>query len=79
MGPSMATTPYAAVLKVVTHLTNDSEAGSHGRSWPGTRPGVGIPPHISNYLILFSNVPKYLIMVSTTPCCSTSILCGLAS
>ena len=66
MGPCMGPSPSAAVLKVVTHLSNNSGARSCGRSGPGTATGVGIPPHLSNSLILFSTVSKYLITLSTT-------------
>ena len=40
---------------------------------------IGIPRCFSNSLILSSAVSKYLIMLCTTPCCSTSILSSLAS
>ena len=75
----MGVTPSAAVLKVVTRLSNDSGAGSRGRSGPGPRTGVGIPARLSNSLILLSTVSKYLIMLSTTRCCYTNMLSNLAS
>ena len=79
MGPSMGATPSAAVLKVVTPLSNDSGAESHGRLGPGPGMGVGIPRRFFNSLILFSTVSKYLIMLSTTRCCCTTMLSNLAS
>ena len=73
MGRSMGATPSAVVLKVVIHLSNDSGAGFRGRSGRGTRTGVAICPRLSNFLILFSTVSKYLIMLSTQPCCCNSV------
>ena len=79
MKPSTVATPSAAVLKVVSCLNNDSGAGSRDRSGPGHGTGVGTPPRFTNYLILFSSVSTYFIMLSTTHCCYTSMLSDLAS
>ena len=75
----MGATASAAVLKVVTCLSNDSRAGSCGRWGPGPGTGVGIPPCYSNSRILFQTVSKYLIMLSGTPCCCTNMLSSLAN
>ena len=77
--PSKGATPSAAVLKVVTRLSKDSGTGSAGRSGPSPGTGVGIPPRVSNYLIIFSTISKYLIMLSTTRCCCTNMLSNLVS
>ena len=78
-GPSMGATPSAAVLKVVTRLSNDSRAGSRGRSRPNPGMGVGLPQRFKYSLILFLTVSKYWIMLSNTRCCCTSMLSNLAS
>ena len=79
MGPPLGATPSAHVLKVVSHLTKDSAARSRGKSAPGTGTGIGTPPCLSNSAILLSTVCKYLIILSTTPCCCVSIFSSLAS
>ena len=75
----MGATPSAAVLKVVKRLSNDSGAGSHGRSRPSPGTGARIPPRFYNSLILFSTVSRYFIMLSTSRCCCTNMLSNLAS
>ena len=75
MGLSMGASPSAAVFKGVSPLTKDSGAGSPGRSGPG----AGTPARLSNSFILSSTVSKYVIILSTIPCCCTSIVSSLAS
>ena len=71
----MGATPSAAVLNVVSCFTKDSGAGSRGRSGPGAR----TPAQLSNSFILSSTVSRYMIILSTIPCCCTSIVSTLAS
>ena len=75
MRPSMGATPSPAVLNVVNRLTKDSGARSPGRSGPG----AGTPARLSNCFYLSSTFSRYLIILSTIPCCCTSIVSSLAS